>query len=104
MPSTIMSNAAAEPPTSESRYSAVDAETIQVLKGRVSDGSRENYESTNVKFLVWIYDNQEDHGGLLKSSLLREMETAHKTDGRAGLQPAIQASCVTRFVPSVGGG
>jgi hypothetical protein len=81
MPSTIMSNAAAEPPTSESRYAAVDAETMQVLKGRVSDGSRENYESTNVKFLVWIYDNQEDHGGLLKSSLLREMETAHETDG-----------------------
>ena len=75
-----MIDATAESPMSDSRFAVVDDETMEVLKGCVSDGSRGNYESMNAKFIVWIYDNQEDHGGLLKSSLLREMETAHEMD------------------------
>ena len=66
--------------TSDNRFAAVDAETTQILKGRVSDGSRNSYETGNIKFLVWIFDNKEDHGGLLKSSLLGAMETAHEKD------------------------
>mmetsp|Transcript_17221 Transcript_17221/g.27849 ORF Transcript_17221/g.27849 Transcript_17221/m.27849 type:complete len:136 (-) Transcript_17221:567-974(-) len=75
-----MIDATAEPPTSDNRFAVVDTETMEVLKGCMSNGSRNNYESTNVKFIVWIYDNQEDHDGLLKPNLLREMETAHETD------------------------
>ena len=66
--------------TSDNRFAAVDAKTMQILKGRVSDGSRNSYETGNIKFLVWIFDNKEDHGGLLKSSPLRAMETAHEKD------------------------
>ena len=87
--------------TANDRFAAVDAETMQILKGRVSDGSRNSYETRNIRFLVWIFDNKEDHGGLLKSSLLRAMETAHETDrarrtkaGRPSkLRDALRAVC-----------
>ena len=67
-------------PTTNDRVAVVDAETAQILKGRVSDNSCNYYESGNIKFLVLVYDNKEDHSGLLKLSLLRAMETAHETD------------------------
>jgi hypothetical protein len=65
MPRTTM-NDAAELPTSDSRFAAVDAETMQILKHRVSNSSRDSYKTGNIKFLVWIFDNKEDYGGLLK--------------------------------------
>ena len=87
--------------TANNRFAAVDAETMQILKGRVSDGSRTSYETGNIRFLVWIFDNKEDHGGLLKSSLLGEMNTAHEKDrarrtkaGRPSkLRDALRAVC-----------
>ena len=66
--------------TVNDRFAAVDAETMQILKGHVSNGSRDSYKTGNIRFLVWIFDNKEDHGGLLKSSPHRAMETVHETD------------------------
>ena len=48
--------------TTNNRFDAVDAETLEVLKGRVCETSRNSYESKNIAFLVWIFDNREDHG------------------------------------------
>ena len=87
--------------TANDRFAAVDAETAQIVKGRVINSSCNCYESGNIKFLVWVYNNKEDHSGLLKPSLLCAMETAHKTDRarrtRAGrpskLRDALRAVC-----------
>ena len=87
--------------TANNRFASVDAETAQILKGRVSNNSRNCYESGNIKFLVWVYDNKEDHSRILKSSLLCTTETAYKTDrvrrARAGrpskLHDALRAVC-----------
>ena len=73
-------NDAAELLTANNRFDAVDAETLEVLKGRVCETSRNSYESRNIAFLIWIFDNREDHGGLVKPRLLGAMEAAHKKD------------------------
>ena len=64
--------------TASNRFDAIDAETTQVLKGRVSPGSRDSYETANIRFLLWIFDNRKDHGGLVKPCLLGAMEAAHE--------------------------
>ena len=66
--------------TTNNRFDAVDAETLEVLKGRVCETSRNSYEPKNITFLVWIFDNREDHGGLVKPRLLGAMEAASHTD------------------------
>ena len=66
--------------TASNRFDVVDAETTEVLKGRVSEGSRDSYETANIRFLLWIFDNREDHGGLVKPRLLGAMEATHKKD------------------------
>ena len=66
--------------SAEARFNADDAETLDVLKGRVCDGSRDSYEGRNVQFLVWLFDQRKYFGTLLKQDLLRAMELEDEKD------------------------
>ena len=71
----------------------------------MSNSSCNCYESGNIKFLVWVYENTENNDGLLKLSLLRAMETTNETDRerstRAGrpskLRNALRVVCRIRL-------
>ena len=49
-----------------SEFDAVDAETRQVMQSRVNTSVRHNYETQNVKFIVWLYDQGEHYIEILK--------------------------------------
>ena len=53
-----------------SKFDAVDAETRRVMQSRVNSGVRHNYETQNVKFLVWLFDHRQHYVTLLKYLVL----------------------------------
>ena len=62
---------------SVSEFDAVVAETRRVMQSRINSGVRSNYETQNIKFLVWLFDHRQHYGTLLKAGLVAELETQH---------------------------
>ena len=44
-----------------SEFDAIDAETRRVMQSRVNSGVRSNYETQNIKFLVWLFDHRQHY-------------------------------------------
>ena len=63
-----------------SEFNAIDAEMRRVMQSRVNSGMRRNYETQNVKFLVWLFDHRQHYITLLKAGLVAELETQHQRD------------------------
>ena len=58
----------------------VDVETRRVMQSCVNSGARGNYETQNVKFLVWLFDHQQHYGTLLKACLVAKFKTQYQRD------------------------
>ena len=52
----------------------LDRETSALLKQRVAISTRANYESNQVTFVMWLFDNQEKYGHLMKKAVLAALE------------------------------
>ena len=61
-----------------SEFDAVDAETRQVMQSRVNTSVRRNYETQNVKFIVWLFDQGEHYIQILKPGLVVELEAVQR--------------------------
>ena len=61
-------------------FAAADAETANILQGRIADRSRSIYESGSVKFMVWLHDTASSHPNILSPQLLDRMKSAHLED------------------------
>ena len=61
-------------------FAAADAETADILKSRIADGSRSSYESACIKFLLWLHDTASTHENILTPQLLDGMKSAHIED------------------------
>ena len=57
----------------DKQFTNVDAETHLVMRNRVNPGVNKKYETENVKFLVWLFDNRQHYSGLVKPTLLNEL-------------------------------
>jgi hypothetical protein len=62
------------------QFGAVDAETRGVMKNRVNPGVSVRYASQNQKFIVWLFDNREHYGALVKPALLEELAVQQEND------------------------
>ena len=60
-------------------FAAADAETADILQGRIADRSRSNYEGGSIKFMLWLHDSG-SHANLLSPQLLDRMKSAHLED------------------------
>ena len=59
-----------------SKFDAVDVKTRRVMQSPVNSGIRGNYETQNIKFIVWMFDHREHYSTLLlKAGLVAELET-----------------------------
>ena len=61
-------------------FADVDAETRLVMRNRVNPDVNAKYETENVKFLVWLFDNRQHYSGLVKPALLNELAAAAALD------------------------
>ena len=64
----------------DNQFSVVDNETRAVMQSRMGQKARGTYERGNIRFLVWLFDNREHYGALLKPRLLEELEPQHELD------------------------
>ena len=64
----------------DKQFTDVDAETRLVMRNRVNPGVNKKYETENVKFLVWLFDNRQHYSGLIKPALLNELAVQHEQD------------------------
>ena len=62
------------------QFNLVNAETRTVMQNRVNSGVRAKYESENVKFMVWLFDNRHHYGALVKLALLDDLGPQHDRD------------------------
>ena len=82
-------------------FGAVDAETRGVMKNRVNPKVSAKYGTQNQKFLLWLFDNREHYGALVKPVLLEELAAQYKEDRaqrtKSGLQSKsrdhVRATC-----------
>ena len=58
----------------------VDAETRGVMKNRMNPKLSVTYGTQNQKFLIWLFDNREHYGTLVKPALLEEPTAQHEED------------------------
>ena len=78
--------AAADPETAadhfrpDDQFDEIDAETRAVMQMRVNSGVREQYNSENIKFMLWLFDRREHCGELLKTTLLEELGPQDQRD------------------------
>ena len=85
----------------DNQFNDVDAETRQVMRNRVNPGVNLKYETENVKFMIWLFDNRDHYSRLLKPALLNDLAAAAALDrarktkaGRASrLRDHIRAHC-----------
>ena len=63
-------------------FGLVDAKTRGVMKSCVGPGVRVKYGTQNQKFLLWLFDNREHYGVLMKPVFLEELATQHAARGR----------------------
>ena len=61
-------------------FAAADAETADILQGRIADRSRSNYEGGSIKFMLWLHDPASSHPNILSPQLLDRMKSAHLKD------------------------
>ena len=59
-------------------FDAVNTGTHPVMQSCVSQGVPNTYENRNVNFFVWLFDNREHYGALLKPRPLKELKLQHK--------------------------
>ena len=64
-------------------FTAIDAETDDVMKSRVEDSSRYSYAVQNAKFIMWLFDNLEHYRVLLEPTAVEGMMAAHTKDRQA---------------------
>ena len=57
----------------------MDLETAAVMKERVASSTRKGYESRNVAFMIWLFDNEQYHN-LLEPHIFSEMVEAENKD------------------------
>ena len=58
---------------------AMDRETRFIMKQRIAESTRNNYETRNINFILWIFDNREKYGELLEPSFSRnDVQTGEK--------------------------
>ena len=62
------------------QFDVVDAETRAVMQSRVNPSVRAKYERENVKFILWLFDNQEHYGAIMKPALLETLGQQHELD------------------------
>ena len=55
----------------------LDKKTSALPKQRVAISTRANYESNQVTFARWLFDNQEKYGHLLKNPVLTALKKHH---------------------------
>ena len=58
----------------------VDAETRLIMRNRVPPGVNAKYETENVKFLVWLFDNCHHYSELFKPALLNKLAAQQALD------------------------
>ena len=58
----------------------LDRETKAVMKERVAASTRSGYESRNVTFMCWLFDNGDKYNHLIEPNFLSKMESAHTMD------------------------
>ena len=62
------------------QFEAVDAETHTVMQSRMNLSVREQYESQNTTFILWLFDSHEHYSELLQPALLDELAPQHERD------------------------
>ena len=78
--SAAPSETSAEHLSPDQQFDEVDAETRRVMQNRVNPGVKVKYETENVKFILWLFDNREHYGALLKPALVEELAVQHELD------------------------
>ena len=73
-------NIAANHVQPDHQFDLVDAETRTVMQNRENSGVRAKYESENVKFMVWLFDNRHHYHAPVKPVLLAELGPQHDRD------------------------
>ena len=58
----------------------IDMETDAVMKQRVAQSTRDNYERSNIAFLLWLFENSGKYPDLLESNLYQKMREANRID------------------------
>ena len=58
----------------------IDMETDAVMKQRVAKSTRDNYERSNIAFLLWLFENNEKYPDLLEQNLYERMSEGRVID------------------------
>ena len=55
------------------QFEDVDAKMRAVMQNRVNAGVRAKYESENIKNTLWLFNNRECYGAIVKPALIDEL-------------------------------